>query len=232
MTVVRRHIPWHPSEHGGPLGRNVEHDPMSRQFTVTRAVGTRDRVLHKRHGKILDQGNLGSCTGNALVGALECDPVHHRFERWNEKKAIKVYSHATAIDEFPGSYPPDDTGSSGLSVCKAGVELGWLRAYQHAFGIDQALDALQVGPVITGVDWYEGFDRPDASGLVSIAGEVRGGHEFVVRGFIPYADTLQSRVLADNSWSSRWGREGHFAMTVRTWATLLEAQGDVTVPLR
>lgn len=227
-----RRIPWHESRHGGQLGRHVQHDPRSRAFGATKARGTRDRVIHQRHGKILNQGQIGSCTGNALLGALATDPLHRRYERITENRAVQAYSLATKLDPFDGQYPPDDTGSSGLAVCQAGVQLGWLTRYEHAFGIDQALDALQVRAVITGVDWYEGFDQPDPTGRVEITGQIRGGHEFVVRGYVPYIEPLNSLILCDNSWGPKWGRNGHFTMTVRTWATLLEAQGDVTIPIR
>lgn len=245
MTDVRRiTIPWSASPDGGPLGRHVEHDERSRAFAVAPTAGPRNRVVHRRHGAILDQGrywdratktwiSLGSCTGNAIVGAIETDPIHRKYERWNEDKAVRVYSRATELDGFDGTYPPDDTGSSGLAVCKAAVEFGWITRYEHAFDINQALDALQLGPVITGVNWYEGFDRPGVSGLVTIAGSIRGGHEFAVREYLPDPrDPLDSLVVADNSWSYGWGIRGRFAFTVRTWGNLLEQDGDVTVPLR
>ena len=32
--------------------------------------------------------------------------------------AVKLYEDATVVDGYPGEYPPDDTGSSGLAICK------------------------------------------------------------------------------------------------------------------
>jgi hypothetical protein len=77
MTKVIR-LEEQPSRHGGRLGRHVEHDPRSRKFGAApeRMSGTRDYVLHRRHGQILDQGDLGSCTGNALTGAANTDHRH------------------------------------------------------------------------------------------------------------------------------------------------------------
>jgi hypothetical protein len=230
--MTQRVIPWEPSKHGGPLGRNVNHDPRSRGFRVSKARGTRDRVLHKRHSRVFDQGDIGSCTGNALVGALSCDPLFRADDRWGEKKAVQAYSLATRLDPFDGEYPPDDTGSDGNSVCKAGVQLGWLARWEHAFGIMDALDALQVGPVITGVDWYESFDRPSDSGVIKIGGQIRGGHEFVVVSYAPAIDPLDSLVGCWQSWGMHYGLHGRFYMTVRTWGELLDADGDVTVPVR
>lgn len=229
----KRLIPWFESDEGGPLGRHVEHDPRSRNFGVTLVPSTRNAVTHRRRGKPFDQGNLGSCTGNALVGACITEPNYRPGKNWREPRAVKVYKRATEIDGFPGVYPPDDTGSSGLAVCKVGVEFKLISSYQHAFGIDEALNALQIRPVITGTDWLEGMDRPDSSGLVKLTGQVRGGHEYEVLGYDPGDGTPHgSYVRCCNSWGEWWGDKGYFRMRVSDWATLLEAEGDCTVPIR
>jgi hypothetical protein len=101
--------------------------------------------------------------------------------------------------------------------------------YSHAFDMTAALAALQIGPVITGVNWYEGFDTPNADGLVKISGQVRGGHELGARGYEPAANPDDSLILLDNSWGPGWGDLGHFYWTVGTWKTLLAQQGDVTI---
>ena len=210
------------------MGRHIEHDPRSKEYPFLAKAGERKAVLHKRHAKILDQGRIGSCTGNALEGALGSAPLHKPFERHTEQRAVALYSLATSLDGFQGDYPPEDTGSSGLAVCKAAVQLKRLTGYRWAFGLEQALDALQAGPVITGVAWYQGFDRPDGRGKVSLSGGQRGGHEFLVRGY----DPERSEVFCDNSWGEAWGLKGSFRMTTSDWGTLLEQRGDVTVPLR
>ncbi len=139
-----------------PLGRRVEHDPRSRNYAFTQAVAVLKTVSHRSYGLPLDQGNLGSCTGNAAAGALDTVPLHKTGERiLREKDAVTLYEAATRLDPWPGSYPPDDTGSSGLAVAKACKNAGYITGYRHAFGLDQALAALQVGPVITGIPWYE-----------------------------------------------------------------------------
>lgn len=231
--VKRKHIPWYESDHGGPLGRNVEHDPRSRTYRVMLAPNTRNAVSHRRRGKAFDQGQLGSCTGNALTGACITEPNYRPGKNWREPRAVKVYKRATVIDGFPGQFPPDDTGSSGLAVCKVGVEFGMISSFQNAFSLDEALDALQVRPVITGLEWVEGFDRPDSSGLVKLTGQVRGGHEFEVLGYDPGDGTPRgSFVRCCNSWSPEWGDNGYFRMRVSDWGDLLERDGDVTVPIR
>lgn len=222
---------------GRRLGRHVEHDPASKAFPADRATHLH-AVEHVRHGDPFDQGNLGSCTGNAIAGAINTEPIwKHADDRLlTETDAVQLYELATTLDEYPGSYPPDDTGSSGLAACKAARRAGLITSYRHAFGIDHALAALMLHPAITGVPWYEGFDRPAPNtGLVEIAGQVRGGHEFEVVGFVPPpigTPALDGLVIAWNSWGTGYGAGGKFTFTARTWATLLEQAGDVTIPNR
>lgn len=233
MTVVARRLPERSTTSAGDrdrrLGRHIEHDPRSRAFAVPAGRGKLKPVLWPRLGGPFDQGNVGSCTGNAMAGLLNTAPFHRAHARYlKEQDALRIYSKATALDTWDGTYPPDDTGSSGLAVAKAAKGEGRIRGYRHAFGIEQALRALQHGPVITGVTWYETFDIPGAdSALVAIGGQERGGHEFEVVGYDPVTDI----VSAWNSWGPNWGKGGMFFFTSATWATLLEQQGDVTVPL-
>jgi hypothetical protein len=214
-----------------PLGRHIEHDPRSRAYAFGVSIAPLVNVKHKRHGAIFNQLKLGSCTTNAACGAKNSDPLFKKGDKiLHEKEAVDFYKIATLLDGFPGSYPPDDTGSSGLAAAKALYNKGLIRAYHWAFGIDQALAALQVAPVITGIGWPEGFDDPNPDGIVLPTGQDRGGHEFVVRSYArDPQDPLDSIVGADNSWGYNWGLHGHFYFTVRTWAERLEIQVDVTV---
>lgn len=218
---------------GKRLGRHVEHDPRSRDFGITVAGLELKTVHHRRYGPPFDQGQVGSCTGNATAGAINTNPVHlvHR-PLLHEADALAIYELATQLDSIPGSYPPDDTGSSGLAAAKAAQQKGLITSYRHAFGIDDALQALMAGPVITGVNWYEGFDNPNPNGYVEIAGQVRGGHEFEVIGYQHGPTPDESLLIAENSWGTGWGMHGRFTFTVKTWAQLLAEQGDVTVLVR
>jgi len=206
------------------LGRHVEHDERSRAFAVAAAAAPLKSVLHLRHVPIFDQGDLGSCTGNAAAGCMATGPWKIRT---SEKTAVQLYERATQLDSIAGAYPPDDTGSSGLAVMKAVRERGWITGYHHAFSMHAALIALQHTPVIVGVNWYEGFDRPDAHGLLSIAGSVRGGHEPYLLG----CDVDAHTVRGANSWGPDWADHGYFEWTWDVFDRLLHEQGDVTVPV-
>src|SRR5579862_1268869 len=135
VTIYRRHIPEYRLE-GMPLGRHVHFDSRSEQYPFTPKDGPRDltSVLWTRRVPIFDQGNLGSCTGNATVGAVGTDPSFADLsaavqKSLSEALAIKVYSNATKLDSYPGNYPPDDTGSDGIDACKAAKALGLISGY-------------------------------------------------------------------------------------------------------
>lgn len=224
LSMIRESAPTAKRAIPQRLGRHVEHDPRSLNYTVSETKKALKKVLWLRHVPVFNQGEIGSCTGNALAGALCTGPFTHIF---TETDAVKIYSQATLVDSIKGNYPPTDTGSSGLAVCKVAKANGWIIAYKHALSVNAALTALQDGPVITGVDWYQGFDTPDKTGLVKISGSVRGGHEFVVIGYDPATGLVE----AVNSWGTTWGKAGHFFFSVTTWAELLKSDGDVTVPV-
>jgi len=202
------------------------HDPRSRDFQAHRARQIVS-VTHQATGLPLDQGDIGSCTANALCGALNSAPDFTGGTPLDEKDAVRIYELETKLEGQP--YPPNDPGGSGLMVCKAAKDRGMLTSYRHAFGVQHALHALVLRPVIAGVNWYSSFDRPDpATGLVEIAPDatVRGGHEIVA----DQIDADNQLVWFWNSWGTGYGLGGRFCMSYATFERLLEEQGDVTVP--
>ena len=212
---------------GKRLGRHVKHDSRSREFPAPRAPQIVS-VTHQATGLPLDQGKLGSCTANALCGALDSAPDFVGGATLNEADAVRLYELETKLEGKP--YPPNDPGGTGLMVCKAAKQLGMIRSYHHAFGIQHALEALVVRPVITGINWYSSFDSPDTqTGLVELTADarVRGGHEIVADGI----DAEKQLVWFWNSWGTQYALGGRFCMAFDTWDRLLQEQGDVTVPV-
>lgn len=229
-TVTRAHIEEHVVP-GNRLGRHVEHDSRSLAYRHQHSGAAPVTVLHARRIGILDQGDVGSCTGNAQTGALGTDPLFATVPagtKLDEAEALRLYSAAETIDG-DGPYPPNDNGSSGLSVCKAAKKAGLISGYTHILSLADLLDALRTTPVIAGVNWYDSFDEPPSSGVVAISpgAQVRGGHEFLVRG----CDVTQKLLYADNSWGTSWGKDGSFALSWDTMTRLLAEDGDGTVSI-
>lgn len=212
-----------------PLGRHVHHDPESKRYAHLASGRQLVAVNHPRRVGILDQGEVGSCTGNACTGALGTTPdfegLPANHPGLNEAEALKLYSAAEVIDGN-GPYPPNDEGSSGLSVAKGAKNFGLISGYRHALSLADALDALQDGPVLWGTDWKTGMDNVDATtGLIKYSGTTRGGHELVLRSF----DPATGLVGGDNSWGEGWGLNGSFFITATDLGKSLADQGDITI---
>jgi hypothetical protein len=217
-----------------PLGRLVQHDPRSIGYAVPALPHAAMQSRRwERKIPILDQGSLGSCTGNAGTSLLGTEPYASQLpgdllSKLDEGFAVELYSAATRVDPFPGDYPPDDTGSSGLAVAKVLRQRGLTSSYRHAFGLRAAMSALQTGPVLIGIPWYESMFNPGADGRVSIDGDEVGGHELCVEG----VDVDQREVLVANSWGAGWGDHGYLRLRLEQLRYLLRRQGDCTVPAR
>lgn len=211
------------------LGRVIDHDPRNRDhaFTATPSPTRSRDILWPRHSPILDQGDLGSCTGNAMTGWLGCAPhviTADDADKYDQKMAVEIYSLATQYDSFPGQYPPEDTGSSGNAAAKAARSLGLISSWSWAFTTATLMGALQAGPVLIGAPWYEGMFTPDSDGRVWATGEMVGGHEFLARG-IEGMD-----IICDNSWGADWGQQGSFRIPLSVWMVLRAERADVTIP--
>lgn len=208
------------------LGRHLDasHDYRSRMFPA----GTAPLVttMHTHHGPVLDQGQLGSCTGNAASQALNTDPLLLAGRRLlTEADAIAIYSWATHHDSYDGAYPPEDTGSDGLAVGKAAKHLGLISRYGHAFGLQHVLGALVLHPLIIGIPWLQGMFTPGADGYLQVTGAVAGGHEVCLRG----VDVERQAVRLLNSWSASWGDQGEAWLRWADLGSLLAQRGDATV---
>jgi hypothetical protein len=169
----------------------------------------------------LDQGNLGSCTGNAVAGELSTQPF---LRKLTEKDAVSIYSLATKIDPFAGQYPPTDTGSDGPSALTAAVQLGFIIGWTPADMLADMHAAIQTRPGIFGSNWTSDMFSPDRCGQIHPTGAIEGGHEYEYLGF----DKESGKEWFRNSWGD-WGPlHGYFWMNSSDVQTLIDdgGQGD------
>jgi hypothetical protein len=227
MTARVERLPESP-DNPFRLGRHIEHDEASKAYPAQLAIGGACDVSHTAKTPVLDQGNLGSCTGNAITKLLGTEPRRLQTITLNEVLAVSIYAQATAEDPYPGTYPPDDTGSSGLAVAKVAQERGLIAGYDHAFGLHDTLLALTLRPVIVGIPWYDSMFYPDDGGWVTITPNavVVGGHELCLDAI----RLAPQAVGFPNSWGPTWGRKGRGRMSFATLDRLLTEGGDCTVP--
>lgn len=211
------------------LKRHVKHDERSKLFGFDTTGITIVDVTHKRLIPILNQLQVGSCTGNAGIGVVNTEPhVQAASPAFSpdEAGALKLYSAAEKIDGGVG-YPPEDQGSSGISVAQALKNAGVISAYQHTFNLQDALKALTQYPILAGTNWYDAMFNTDPDGRVHPTGKIVGGHEY--EGY--RNDTENGRIWFHNSWGSEWGISGDFYITWADFNTLLGQDGDVVIPI-
>lgn len=226
MAVVKIIIPEDPAN-PYRLGRHIEHDTASRGYMAALAAQVKD-VQHPSKGLPLNQGQLGKCTAEALCGRLNTTPGQPEpvWRTFTDVDSDRLYTQETTDEGSP--YPPNDPGGSGLAVCAAAKELGWIKSYAHTFTFNSALQALTLRPNIWGLNWYDSMFNPDSNGLVTISpdAQIAGGHEILATAIL----TQQQLVGFWNSWGTGWGAGGRFYMSYATCERLLGEQGDVTVP--
>lgn len=180
------------------LGRNKVHDERSRGFAALAPIDK--STWHTRTLRVYDplpnpNQTIGNCTGTSKCSQLNTVGNRVTGRVLNMAWALALYHRNTQLDPFPGEYPPDDTGSSGLASAKSAIELGLGGRYEWEFrGADGvAQNIMQGRPMSVGTYWYDGMFSPDRNGLIKPTGAVAGGHQYLIHGYNKSKDTLVGR---------------------------------------
>jgi len=213
-------------------------DTRDHPYRLTGATQSNIVDLRQYCSSIEDQGKLGSCTGNAIAGAIEL--LHKRQSRTLDISRLFIYYYERkfigTVNYDSGAYIRD-----GIKACYtygAPTENLWpyniskfkmqphktaivdalkrkVTSYQRALDFNQVIDSITSGyPVTIGFNVYSSFDSPAVAKT----------------GFMPYPDVNKERLLgghavllvgynkdnnifiARNSWGTRWGDKGYFYM--------------------
>lgn len=237
ITIVQERLPFHPL-----LGRNFRVDSRSLAYPFKADGLTLVSADHKRHAGPFDQGNIGSCTGNAAIGCMATDPYYATVTNESgdftgqyaltEAGALRCYEDATTLDTYPGQYPPTDTGSDGTAVAQALKNASMISGYTHAADGPAARLALGQGPIIIGIKWFNSMFTAGSDGRMTVdrSSGLAGGHEIVCDAI----EVEAQRVWFTQSWGPGWGvvRDdipGRAYFTFDDFDGLIEDDGDATV---
>lgn len=209
----------------------AQYGSASRKLGFPKELRNLKSIKWERHVPVYKQSNSGACVGYAALGALGTGSLYDtlkandKLPNFSEELAIEIYSKATALDEYPGQYPEQDTGSSGLAAAKALRAMGLIESYRRYSSFSAALLVLQIAPVISGINWYKNFAEPTPEGECLILPNTSplGGHEIVVDEL----DVENQRVWFTNSWGPDWNINGRGWFSYLTWRQLLHEKGDV-----
>lgn len=227
------------------FNRVANFDERSRAFPAT--VGIEENPFRSyswRCNVWNDQGSEGACVGFAWSHELAARPAEYPTD---DSVAREIYNRARQLDAWPGE---DYDGTSVLAGAKAVQEMvnskgkPLIQEYRWAFGIEDVLRVLGYrGPLVLGVDWYEGMHKPDANGFIRPTGDIAGGHAILARGVrivwrnghgpanLNNLDVEKSYVTLRNSWGRDWGIGGDCRISVLDLNYLLRNQGEACIPV-
>lgn len=187
-------------------------------------------------GPILDQKAEGACVGFGWTAEALATPfvvnlktIPFKVPRTPQPFARYVYESAKVVDEYPGE---NYEGTSVLAGAKVMQGLQTIASYSWAFSVDDVIDALiQKGPVVLGINWYEGmYEAPN--GVLSVTGKQVGGHCILAIGYTIASPKFGGKpsITLQNSWGKNWGINGLAEISVDDLTKLLKEQGEACVP--
>jgi C1A family cysteine protease len=213
-------------------------DSRDHPYQLTNQTQSNVVDLREYCSSIEDQGNLGSCTGNAIAGAIEL--LHKRQNRTLDISRLFIYYYERLfigkVNYDSGAYIRD-----GIKACYtygAPTENLWpyniskfrtqpvkeaitdaakrkVTSYQRVSDFNGVIDAITSGyPVTVGFSVYSSFDSPIVAktGIMPYPNtkkeKLLGGHAVLIVGYNKNNNTF----IARNSWGTSWGDKGYFYM--------------------
>lgn len=207
--------------------------PDKRDLILSLSGAVPDHIDHRgTMPPVYDQGQLGSCTANALSAALDYERGK-QSEPFITPSRLFIYYNERSLENTIQS----DAGASlrdGIkTVNKQGVcpEKEWpytksfktkptVKAYTDAIKYESLTysriprtltsfkQALVTSPFVFGFTVYESFENVGKDGIVPMPGNesVMGGHAVVAVGYDA------THFICRNSWGTSWGDKGYFYM--------------------
>jgi len=202
--------------------------------------------LRKQCSIVEDQGQLGSCTAQALAGNLEFldnridkeyADVSRLFIYYNERvliatedydsgaslrDGIKTLKNDGACIEKLWPYVIAKFDQKPPQKCYTEAKSHCIVSYYRIRNLPEMLTCLTDGyPFVFGFTVYESFETQDVArtGIVHMPGKDEkslGGHAVMAVGYSQKSE----RFIVRNSWGENWGKKGYFTMPFEYLETL------------
>lgn len=230
--MTKRRLNWRPDL---PDARDRLFQPLGWRpyFLLPKRIDLRPQC-----SAVEDQGDLGSCTGNAIAGAIELLDVKNGGGFTDISRLFIYYNervYLNEVDQDNGAYIRD--GIKSIHKIGAASEAIWpydiakfaekpspaayadannrrFNGYYRVLTLSGVCNALASGfPVVFGFTVYSSFmsDYVARTGMMPMpmkGDRVEGGHAVLAVGY----DKKSQRIIVRNSWGSGWGDNGYFYM--------------------
>ena len=213
-------------------------DTRDYKYTVTPKASPNIVDLRAFCSPIENQGSLGSCTGQAIAGAIELlnkrnrkpTDVSRLFIYYYERlllgtvnydsgayirDGIKATNHYGASLESYWPYDIRKFKQEPISEAKTDALQRKVTRYERVNDFNGCVDALSNGyPVIMGFRVYDSFMSKNVAktGIMTYPNIKRekllGGHAVLLVGY----NKSKKVFIARNSWGTNWGDKGYFYM--------------------
>lgn len=213
-------------------------DTRDYQYRLSSRPSPNSVDLRQHCSPIENQGNLGSCTGQAIAGAIEL--LNKRNGNYRDISRLFIYYYERLIlgtvNYDSGAYIRD--GIKATNHYGASLESLWphdiskfrqeplieakndglrrkVTRYERVTNLNGFIDALSNGfPVIMGFNVYSSFMASGVAttGVMPFPNTRRerllGGHAVLIVGY----NKARKILIARNSWGTGWGDKGYFYM--------------------
>jgi C1A family cysteine protease len=189
---------------------------------------------------VYDQGQLGSCTANAIAGAFEFEVLKQQkrkpfmpsrlFIYYNERviehsissdsgamirDGIKSVHKQGVCPENMWPYNPNRFADRPLQSCYTEATSHQVLSYHRVNrNVNQMKSCLAEGfPFVMGFTVYESFEGPDVAKTGKLNMPKKGEDQVGGHAVLCVGyDSKSSRFIIRNSWGANWGLSGYFTM--------------------
>jgi C1A family cysteine protease len=183
---------------------------------------------------VYNQGRLGSCTANAIAGALQFDRMKQRLSDFKPSRLFIYYNERViehTVKSDAGAATRDGIKSVGQQgdcpetewpyiekkfaikpprVCYANaLKYKAVSYYRIDHDLGQMKGCLAEGhPFVFGISIYWNFPTKSTTGVIPMPGDAASAHDGHVMLAVGYDDAKRTFIVR-NSWGPAWGVKGY-----------------------